>query len=447
MEPVGGRRPAPPTSDRALSRTTIERVRAKPSFTPKVPSHVYRARFGARTVNLNSSRPPGVINSVESSVKLPEGSSKGAKEPKLKQRKRPGRLFAVTISDFEIYRKVREDFASSFVHLVTYCVAIERSQRSEKVSHHLHAFLEFDCEMLLEDLREYIVSCFPNIKLDLQACRSKKTWLIYISKEDKDVYFNCKSSALHFNYRVHEWAMSAGNFSFLDPFVVQHRFQYRFLQSYLAEYNISRTSSCLLEPVCLAYKNWSLPVATWYNSCFHFTIKRKCLYLYGDSNVGKTTFIERCIGKRNMDCVFYPGVGKFFMQDFNVRYHKVILFEEFDYSLYTECVSLLKRLLEGRPAAFPVKGQADKIINFQGHIIFISNFDLIRDGALRNRLLFVSADVPYWEEESTPVAASIKTEEDDATPGDVSCPIQIEDDDESGYAPSQGVPQEDSTSV
>lgn len=45
--------------------------------------------------------------------------------------------------------------------------------------------------------------------------------------------------------------------------------------------------------------------------------------------------------------------------------------------------------------AYPVKGLSDKLIQFKGPIIFISNYNDVVENSLVNRLKFVHADVPY----------------------------------------------------
>lgn len=123
-------------------------------------------------------------------------------------------------------------------------------------------------------------------------------------------------------------------------------------------------------------------------------LRTKQLYLYGPTATDKSSFIESLIGRCNMKYAFYPGVGKFFMQDFEISFHKLILFEEFKYDFYPP--SMLKRLLEGRPFSYPVKGLCDKMINFAGPIIFVSNDNEVSDPALISRLLFVSASSEFW---------------------------------------------------
>lgn len=313
-------------------------------------------------------------------------------------RRKPGRVFFITVSLDHYVDTVRQELLDYFdSNLVSYCISVEKSIVSRNVSYHLHCFLEFSNSVYVDDLRQYIDLIFDGCKIDVQACRSKKSCVKYISKEDVYLLSNIKVSSLHFNYRCYVWAGSVSCFSYLDPFVVEHRNNYRFLRSYYDEYVFKKLNKFNgFHNISRSYVNWCMDVCVWWNKYHsYFCLKRPCLYLYGETNVGKSTFVENVVGEQNMPYVFYPGVGKFFMAGFNVNFHRVILFEEFEYKFYP--VSLLKRLCEGRPAAFPVKCEPDKLIKFQGPIIFISNFNVISDEAFKSRLLFVNADVPYWE--------------------------------------------------
>lgn len=314
-------------------------------------------------------------------------------------RVKPGKLFFITLSlnKESFYEGIREDFVNSFEGVVTFCCAIEQSGKSELVSRHLHCFLEFEEALLLADLRSFIVALFEDCKLDIQACRSKRNVLKYISKEDRLVYFNCKESLLHFNYRAYVWAKNTPVFRFADLFVMEHRNQYRYLMKYHAEVRkdlINKFEG--LKPMTDTYFGWALECSMWWNDIIQKSIvkKRLKLFLYGLSNVGKSSFIEKMIGLDNLKYIYYPGVGKFFMQDFDETFHRIIVFEEFDISNY--CLSMLKRLLEGRPYAYSVKCESDKVIAFNGPIIFVSNDDVCDDEAFKNRLLIVNAETKYW---------------------------------------------------
>lgn len=145
--------------------------------------------------------------------------------------------------------------------------------------------------------------------------------------------------------------------------------------------------------------------------------------MYGPTNVGKTTFVEKLIGEINQNYIFYPGVGKFCMQDFRPMFHKIILFEEFHYEFYPK--GMLKRLLEGRKAAYPVKCSSDSVFSFSGPIIFVSNENNVDDDAIKARLKFVEADVPFWTMASAAVPKEEEVQEEEV--------FQISSDEETAY--------------
>lgn len=327
------------------------------------------------------------------------------------KRLKPGSIFFITVECSSINETIRSDFVSSLSSVVTYCVALEESVSSKRVGYHLHIFLEFDKPLLLSALRQLCIAFFGDVHIDVQACRSKKTCLKYITKEDVNCYYNCKLSSLHFNKRVYEWAKSRNRFLHTDPFVVEHRFCYRYLKKYFDDFK-KKNSVFDGFSVCMQINlGWAYDCAIWWNNKINSNvIKDKQLYLWGPSNVGKSTLIERLILRKNLKFVFYPGVGKFFMQGFDINYHKIIVFEEFDIKYY--CLSMLKRLLEGRKFSYPVKCDMDLTFSFCGPVIFVSNYNEIVEEALINRLLFVSAHSPFWEAMEAAIPKSEKDEMD-----------------------------------
>lgn len=312
------------------------------------------------------------------------------------QRAKGSHHFFITLDAFEYYEEIRIDFISIFSSVVSYCCSIEKSSAHSRVSYHLHAYIEFSESLLLSELQEFIRCCFPNCRLDLKSCRRPADVLKYVSKEDWYLYTNVKKSRLHFNYQLHDWVVNTPRYSIDDPFVVSNCHRYRFLQQYHAEHLMRLYPSFRpFQPIEVVKCSWALSVSLWWNEIIlGFKHKRKCLFLYGPSNVGKSSFVEHMIGRHNLRYVFYPGVGNFFMSDFRIDFHKAIIFEEFDSQHYPH--SHLKRLLEGSTYSYSVKCQPDKTFKFHGPIIFISNYAPSLDSALENRLLVISAYDPYW---------------------------------------------------
>lgn len=343
-------------------------------------------------------REPGRVQSRTTTERVRDKENSPVSKSK---RLKPGSQFFVTLHlSIPVYDQIRQDFVESFQDLITYCCAVERSQSSLHVSNHLHCFLEFSEPILINDLRVFIESTFKDFytTLDLQACRSKRNILKYITKEDNEPYFNCSASKLNFYYQVHNWARNTKYFCFDDPFVVQHKNQYNYLSKVFKSIKQRAVGQSFsgFKYVYDVNLGWPYEAAMVWNDMLHKhgIKKRKVLYLWGSSNTGKTSLIERFIGYENLRFVFYPGVGKFFLQDYNPLIHKVIVFEEFNIQFYPS--SMLKRLLEGRSYAYPVKCSSDINIVHKGPIVFISNFFDINDDALLNRLVVINAEIPYW---------------------------------------------------
>lgn len=315
----------------------------------------------------------------------------GMPRPKL------GKLFFVTVSVSEVYDGIKRDFLDVFVDVSTYCVAVESSASSDKVDHHIHAYLEFSEKYSWEVICDYLRDVFVDSHIDVQQCRSRRNTLKYITKEDKEPLFNCKVSELHFNYRCYRWAVDNKYFSLSHYFVVEHKHVYRFLERYHAEVRSQLISGCLRRRVLCPLVDWCIKAQQWLN-VFQLTsgFKRKQLFLFGPSNVGKSTFVMRMFDMCT-DAIYYPDVGKFAFQDLRLSVHKVILFEEFNVQYH--CLSMLKRLLEGRPFRASVKGGVGNVVKWDGPVVFVSNYPPPDEEAFKNRLLVVEAtgETPYWE--------------------------------------------------
>lgn len=334
-----------------------------------------------------------------------------------KPRVKPSACFFITVDLPLYYASVRKDLLEWFTEVLTFCIAVETSRVSKRVSYHCHMYFQFENKIFLSDLRKYVDECldiyeWPK-RFDIQSVKSTRNVLKYISKEDRQLLYNCKLSMLNFNYRSYVWACDTPVFSHADPFVQEHRFCYRFLEKMFIDVKNSLVQAPGLRKCVKAYQNWSLECCLWWNKRYNCNkIRQKQLFLYGNTLVGKSTYIEFMIGACNRDLIYFPGVGKFFMQGYKPGFHKVILFEEFHSEYYPH--GMLKRLLEGRPFSYPVKGSLDLKLVHRGPIIFVSNYypnDF--DDALKGRFVFVSAPVGFWEM----AEALLPKEETDDTDG------------------------------
>lgn len=239
--------------------------------------------------------------------------------------------------------------------------------------------------------------------VDIQVVRSPKSSKIYVSKEDINLVTNCSVDSLPFFYQAHIWVQGVAFSEHTDPFVVKHRNNYMFSQKYHTDYTASLQSEKFVglkesnEPLRI---NWSVKVTGWWNNFLNTTgVRRKQLFLRSKTGTGKSTLIENLIGVDNMGCVYYPDCGKWMLNGYNSRVHKVILFEEFSSQYYP--LSMLKRLCEGRTYAYPQKFGMARNIRHDGPIIFVTNDNFDMDDAMKSRLLIVDAEEAYFKTSSS----------------------------------------------
>lgn len=265
-------------------------------------------------------------------------------------------------------------------------------------------FLEYSCKMNIQNVEDEAIKYFfkyddllisPWSDINVSAPKSKRNVLIRFSKYDMNLYTNIESDLLSFTYKANVWAKNTMEFCHCDPFVSEHRQSYRFLKEFLKDYRKPKLSSDYLKPMEVYYDNWSLDVVNWYNNkILNPKPRQKQMYIHGETCMGKSTFVRKLIGKAFLPYVFYPEKGQFFMQEFSQNRHKIIVFEEFDY--YDFPLNGLKRLLAGEEYSYSVKGEKAINITFTGPIIFVSNFNEIKDKALLSRLVIVHANKCFW---------------------------------------------------
>lgn len=157
--------------------------------------------------------------------------------PVSRRRAKPGKQFFVTVTfDFSLSVADKLVFLTNINvinnPLVSYCVAVEHCERSETGVGHIHSFVEFTESLYILELCEYLRCVHDNCHIDVQPCRSKKSCLKYITKSDVNIVTNIRIRMMHFNYQCYVWASNVVKFDCTDPFVVAHRFQYKFLERY-----------------------------------------------------------------------------------------------------------------------------------------------------------------------------------------------------------------------
>lgn len=275
-----------------------------------------------------------------------------------------------------------------------YLIAFEH----EETNFHIHIYFKFIYSYLLNEIREFILEFCNFDSFDIQSCRSPHATIKYISKSDLSLVTNIRESELHFNFRVHKWCERTKYFYHDDNFVVEHRFCYRYLEKYFYDHKLTLMSQVSMVSLENKYipESWPWEVYNWWNEIVSngISYRGSCLYLYGETTIGKSSVIEEVLGEL-FDRVFMPDVGKFFMTAFKEGFHKVILFEEFNSQYYVE--DMLKRLCEGRKYSFPRKGISALTYTNDLPVIFVSNSAPVGSDAFLSRLRVINAVWKAWE--------------------------------------------------
>lgn len=234
--------------------------------------------------------------------------------------------------------------------------------------------------------------------LHIESCRSEKTWLKYITKQDADpLVKGIEFDKLSFYCKAIQWARNTRTFDVKDPFVMGYPQFYKLLElvhkSVRSQIHIDQITA--LRPFFYTFNqgenNWHRLVIEWWNDWVvnGWTHKKKQLYLYGASNTGKTTLIHRILssclnplkqGEEEEEFLYermiycpMPNEPKYAMQNYDQRMHKLIVIDEFDISQYQ--VNDLKKLLAGESLMINSKNESGRVITHRNPIILISNLD------------------------------------------------------------------------
>lgn len=299
-------------------------------------------------------------------------------------------------------------------------------------SKHHHIYMHTKVKYHIDDIIGFAQETYhtdPDLTLPsadefkVYTARSVCKILKYITKEDQKPLFKAlNEKEFSFNYGAIAWAENTPNFDYADPFVLGHPQYYRLLEhvhsSVKTKAFANRSFKFRLYPTALSLANsitqmspasqidvssqvacfedlneWQLKVVGWWND---FVIngpyhKRKQLYLFGDPNTGKTTFIRNllslCVYEKsnpskikldNVDIELEsytfrptPNDFQFAFQSFDASIHLFTHIDEFDIAEFN--VSDMKRFMAGEPFTSNVKQSKAKRILSELPMFMVSN--------------------------------------------------------------------------
>ena len=283
---------------------------------------------------------------------------------------------------------------------------------------HFHLYLKTIKKYSCDEIKDVIRIVFANeddetgqeqgaqssqeIQIHVETVRCEIRYLRYITKQDcKPLIKGIPSERLSFYYQSIEWAENTPTYRAADPFVLSHPQYYRLLSE--VHYNVHRekraSSLRRLRPILYVvpeHLSWQDEIVLWWND---FVVnghehKKKQLFLYGESNVGKTFFVNQllanCINSPdeldrhhpNYDFNRFqaqtfkptPNDFKFAWQSFSKDEHNVVYIDEFDITEYN--VADFKKAIAGETFITNVKGAKSLLIEMTMPMIFLSNYKI-----------------------------------------------------------------------
>ncbi|CAF1036290.1 unnamed protein product [Brachionus calyciflorus] len=239
---------------------------------------------------------------------------------------------------------------------------------------HFHIYSRTENQLSVEDIismveRELNLNC----QIYFSECRSTRNCIRYATKEDFDCMFkNIDSKDFHLNYHIYYWALENEKFSILDGFVQKNFFFADYIESKHAEFRSTLRSVPFYKiNVKKQFGNWRDLVIRWYNSFISKGII-KPLYLYGDSNVGKTQFIFSIFGciaqnwfipaKCNRDYAF----SEWDSSKYNIVYIDHVNFDDFRQEDF-------KQIISGKMFSIKRKFMSSKFCVISSPIILVGN--------------------------------------------------------------------------
>lgn len=307
--------------------------------------------------------------------------------------------YAVTIPRFTGSRENTRDFLSlSWPNAIErYVIAEERHVDGALHQHIWILFHDVESLSLLADEREMDIDAITTNEptnydsvtqsfrvwaekgLNVQSCKSSKSWIRYITKEDKDaILFNVEVNECSLFYQTNYYARQMAP-RWNHPFAVAHMNMGNVLNRTWREAHneYAELAICKLIPFPLPAEFYDFPwklraIRTINKYLNHPVFKQPHLYIYGIPNTGKSTFVNDLIELMNWrPCFPLKFKSPFWLGQVNDAMHHVLIFDDFQFEDYTK--SDMLNLLQGGWMSIQRKHEDAEEFRWRKPIIITSN--------------------------------------------------------------------------
>jgi hypothetical protein len=314
--------------------------------------------------------------------------------------------FALTINGIDCPKSVIGDWFSRDDNISDIAVGEEQYHSAldcdtgdvsdEVVGVHQHIYLKFVDAMLLPDVREIVLTLTDDIGFDLQLCKSRRNWLMYLSKEDSSPFMkNVRVSELSLwaranNHiktkyrkpmkvdRADHFMVAAGNFRHVVLDIATNHIQQLRKKEDLSRVTMAPNMQCWLT-----------------RAIYNAFVSGDHLYLHGMPGVGKSILVDRLIHGVN---VWRAGTSDRFMFSELDEEVKICLFDDFQPLDYVSQLPRIQAMMDKLPCTVSAKGLPDQTRLISAQFIFVSNEPIPGQMlSLERRVKFFCVDHKMYE--------------------------------------------------
>jgi len=261
---------------------------------------------------------------------------------------------------------------------------------------HQHCFLETKEAMKLDDIRDIILTLTDDIGFDLQVCKSRKSWLIYITKEDANPFiFNVRVSELALwcraNNHIKNKYKKPQKVDKADHFIFNCG-NHRNIVIELANKHIQklRNDEDLARDTAVPNMQCWLTRSI-YNSYLHGAH----MYLLGLPGMGKSALVDRLIHGKKVWRAGHPDRFMFSELDEEIE---IVLFDDFQPMEFQGLLPRIQSMMDKYPTTVSTKGQNDQTRIIKAQFIFVSNEPIpSMMSSLERRVSFYNVDHKMYE--------------------------------------------------
>ena len=249
---------------------------------------------------------------------------------------------------------------------------------------HQHIFVEFVEKYFLLEVRDMVIEFLGGDEersIDVQCCKSPKSWIIYLSKDDYCPYLiGVRVSELSLYARAKHHAKNYYRtirpIDKSDPFIVGSGQNSRFVIGIIEEHFQELRRVRAINRLTYTPNMQCGVVRDILENMAH-------IYIEGPPGYGKTELIDHLVKSKK---VWKAGEPSNFLFGTLDESYEIIWFEDFHMLKYDSHLSTILSLMDSKLATISKKGCDDRTIIFKGRFIFTSNFPIGDYPMLRRRV-------------------------------------------------------------